>query len=100
MGSKIYSIAEIKQLFEKIADKYEIEEAYLFGSYARGDATAESDIDIFIKEGKKIQTLLQLCGFRLEVQDALNKEIDVVVEDSDNTSFEKSIKKELLKIYG
>jgi predicted nucleotidyltransferase len=99
MNRKIYSIDEIKRRFEKIADKYEIEEAYLFGSYARGDATSKSDVDIFIREGK-IRTLLQLCGFRLDVQDALNKNIDVVVEDSANAGLERNIKKELLKIYG
>jgi len=82
-----------------VAKKYEIEEAYLFGSYARGDATKKSDVDIFVKEGK-IQTLLQLCGFRLDIRDALKKEIDVVLEDDTNTELEKNIKKDLLKIYG
>jgi len=99
MNYKIYTIDEIKKRFEKVAKKYEIEEAYLFGSYARGDATKKSDVDIFIKEGK-IQSLLQLCGFRLDVQDALKKEIDIVLEDGANTELEKNIGKDLLKIYG
>jgi uncharacterized protein len=99
MNYKVYTTAEIKARFEKIAAKYGIEEAYLFGSYARGDATKKSDVDIFVKEGK-IQTLLQLCGFRLDVQDALKKKIDIVLEGGTNTEFEKSIGKELLKIYG
>jgi len=99
MNYKVYTIAEIKKRFEKVAAKYEIEEAYLFGSYARGDATKKSDVDIFVKEGK-IQTLLQLCGFRLDVQDALKKNIDIVLEDGTNTEFEKNIGGELLKIYG
>jgi predicted nucleotidyltransferase len=99
MNSIIYTVDEIKRRFEGIASKYEIEEAYLFGSYARGEATPESDVDIFIREGK-IQTLLQLCGFRLDVQDALNKEVDIVVKNSENADLEKNIKKELLKIYG
>jgi uncharacterized protein len=99
MNYKIYTIDEIKERFEKIADKYGIEEAYLFGSYARGNATKKSDVDIFIKEGK-IQTLLQLCGFRLDVQDALKKEIDIVVDGGTKVEFERNIGKELLKIYG
>ena len=98
MNNKIYTVEEIKRRFEKVAQKYEIEEAYLFGSYARGSATKKSDVDIFIKEGK-IETLLQLCGFRLDVQDTLKKEIDIVVEGS-AADIEKNIGKELLKIYG
>ena len=50
-GNKcIVSINEIKSLCEKVfKEKYpEIECAYLFGSYARGGATAKSDIDILI----------------------------------------------------
>jgi len=99
MNYKVYTIDEIKERFESVAEKYGIEEAYLFGSYARGDATKKSDVDIFVKEGK-IQTLLQLCGFRLDVRDALKKEIDIVVDGGTNTEFERNIGKELLKIYG
>jgi len=98
MNYKIYTIDEIKRRFGKIARKYEIEEAYLFGSYARGNATKTSDVDIFIKEGK-IETLLQLCGFRLDVQDSLKKNIDIIVKGS-AAGIEKNIEKELLKIYG
>jgi predicted nucleotidyltransferase len=99
MNYKIYSVAEIKKRFEKVADKYGIDEAYLFGSYARGEATKKSDVDIFVKEGK-INTLLQLCGFRLALSDVLKKEVDIIVNDSGNPALEKSISKDFLKIYG
>ncbi|MDR0303918.1 MAG: nucleotidyltransferase domain-containing protein [Chitinispirillales bacterium] len=46
----------MKKRFEKVAKKYEIEEMYLFGSYARGDATKKSDVDFYIKVDK-IRTL-------------------------------------------
>ena len=47
--SKVYPINEIKLKIKDIMDNYGIEKAYLFGSYARGEATIDSDIDIMIK---------------------------------------------------
>jgi len=100
MNRKIYTVDEIKKRFENVARKYEINEAYLFGSYARGDATPKSDVDIYMKEGNKIRTLFQLSEFRLEVKDILQKEVDVVLENSSNPKFENGIREDLLKIYG
>jgi len=100
MNQEIYSVDEIKKRFESVARKYEINEAYLFGSYARGEATIQSDVDIYMKEGKKIRTLFQLSGFRLEVKDVLEKDVDIVLENNSNPKLENDIRKDLLKIYG
>ena len=100
MNNKIYSIDEIKERFEKVARKYEINEAYLFGSYARGDATKKSDVDFYI-HADKIRTLFQLAGFYTDVQNAMKKKIDVVTSDATiGEKFEREMKKELVKIYG
>ena len=47
--SKVYSINDIKLIIKDIMKNYGIEKAYLFGSYARDEATIDSDIDIMIK---------------------------------------------------
>ena len=41
----IYTFEEIKAITKPIFEKYQIKKAYLFGSYARGEATTESDIE-------------------------------------------------------
>ena len=46
MSVKKYTIEEIKTILEPIARKYGVERVYLFGSYARGDATENSDVDL------------------------------------------------------
>ena len=100
MNYKIYTIDEIKKRFEKVAKKYEVEEAYLFGSYARGDATKKSDVDFYIK-ADKIRTLLDLSGFWIDTQKAMKKDVDVITSDAKlEEKFEQEIKKELVKIYG
>ena len=44
----VFTIEEIKKRIEPIAKKYGLRAVYVFGSYARGEADAESDIDLLI----------------------------------------------------
>jgi predicted nucleotidyltransferase len=60
--NKPHSIEDIKNKITNIARQYGIQKAYLFGSYARGEAGFESDIDICIEKGK-LRTLFELSGF-------------------------------------
>ena len=64
----IYTVDEIKQRVEPVAKKYDIEKVYLFGSYARGDATEESDIDLRIDGDQKIRSLIDLSGLFLDFE--------------------------------
>ena len=52
MNNIIYTMDEIKRRFLPVTRKYDIAEAFLFGSYARGDATNTSDLDFYIRTGK------------------------------------------------
>ena len=66
-------LAQISTFFQ---DK-PVKKVYLFGSYADGDATEESDIDLLIESQKDFDYL----QFRLEVDglsDKLKKKIDIV----------------------
>ena len=51
INKKIYSLKEIKRIIKPILNKYGINDIYLFGSYARGEAKSNSDIDIFCDKG-------------------------------------------------
>ena len=48
MSDKIYTLDEIKSIAAPIARQYGVAAMYLFGSYARGEQNAESDIDILL----------------------------------------------------
>ncbi len=112
MSEKVYTIQEIKEMIYDILKKYEIEKAYIFGSYARGEANQQSDVDIMIKKGN-LKTLLQLSALAYEIEQTLKKQIDIVIEetytddikyDSETIKLAKNIfynevKKERLNIY-
>jgi len=99
MNSKIYSINEIKKRFEKVARKYEINEAYLFGSYARGEATQKSDVDFYIRADKVKG--FGWGGIWAETEKAMNKKIDLISSRAIiEKEFEEGMKKDFVKIYG
>lgn len=78
-----YSIEELKRIITPIARRYQIPAVYLFGSYARGQANENSDVDVLIeREGSAIKSLFDLGEFYNELNESLGKNIDVVTTDS------------------
>lgn len=61
-----------------IADKYELERVEIFGSYANGNATEQSDIDFLVKFKKDTPSIFKVAGLQYELQKALNISVDVV----------------------
>ena len=54
-----------------------IKRAAFFGSIVRGEMTDESDIDILVEfEGRK--SLLDLAGLKLDLEDALERRVDLL----------------------
>lgn len=59
-----------------------IEYAYLFGSCARGEETKDSDVDIMVDLDKtKPIGLFQYVTMKLDLQDLLHREVDLVESD-------------------
>lgn len=98
MNDKVYTIDEIKDIIKPIMQKYNVEEAYLFGSYARGEATPDSDID-FIIDFDEEATLLTLADVMTELEAAFGKEIDIVSHNSAPASFMFNILDEEILMY-
>jgi len=92
------SIKDIQQAVTPVAEKYGVKRVFLFGSYARGDNSDESDIDLRIDKGR-LRTLWELSGFHLDVQDSLDREVDVVTTPSLDEEFLHRIQGEEVLVY-
>lgn len=68
--NKIYAVNEISSIVAPILESFGVERAWVFGSYARGDATENSDIDLRI-EGGRIRGMFGLGRLYDELTQAL-----------------------------
>ncbi|MDR1082937.1 MAG: nucleotidyltransferase domain-containing protein [Coriobacteriales bacterium] len=95
----MHSIPEISRIVSPIARSYGINRLSVFGSYARGEATPESDIDFRILDRGSLRGLFQLSGFELALEDALKISVDVVTTDSLFEDIRKAVEREELVVY-
>ena len=93
-----YSIEDLRQIISPIALQYGVESVSLFGSYSKGSAGADSDVDLKIEKGS-VMSLFQLCGLRLDIEDALRVPVDLVTNDSSDRDFLDLIAKDEVLLY-
>ena len=75
----IYSVEELKQRIAPVAEKYGLREVYLFGSYARNEATEQSDVDILIdRVGSNIRGMFEMGSLYEDLCACLGKNVDLV----------------------
>ncbi len=104
----VYTIDEIIARVMPVAEKYHLPAVYLFGSYARGTATEDSDIDLLVDtSGTSLKGLFALGALYEELQDALAKEIDLITVSSiqqeirmpSQAEFRDTVWKEKVELY-
>lgn len=78
----VYSFEEIADRVRPIAEKHKLRSVYLFGSYARGDADEESDIDLLVEPSDLTNSSWCYGGLYADFEDALEKEISMVTLDT------------------
>lgn len=99
MSYKMLTLSDIERIVKPLAEKYHISEVYVFGSYARNEATFDSDIDFLVFGGKDFK-LTSIFSFAEELRIIIKKEIDVfeISEVNHDSSFYKAIMKEKVKV--
>ena len=94
----IYTKEELTANIRVVAERYDIQEIYLFGSYADGIPTEESDVDLIVKYGDGCRGL-DCIQFMNDLEAHLGKEVDVLnieflpdfLNNADATTEEKRI---------
>lgn len=104
----IYTLDEIARRIRPVAERYRLRAVYVFGSYARGEAGEDSDVDLLVDtDGANLKTLFALGGLYSDLEDALEKELSLVTLDSleqpcrmeSDIYFRENVTRERRKIY-
>ena len=99
MNKQIFTFENITNLVTPIAKKYGVKEIYLFGSYARGEANENSDLDFLVFGGENFKLTL-IFALAEDLRKALQKDVDVfeINEINKDSSFYHTIMKERLLV--
>lgn len=95
----ILKVEDIKKMSSEIFDQYDVSFCYLFGSYAKGNATPTSDVDLLISCNVRG---LKFYGLVEKLREGLHKKVDLLDLNQLKGNFEltKEILKDGIKIYG
>ena len=86
------------KLHQFFSDK-PVKKAYLFGSYARNEAKNDSDIDILVELDYGQPIGMKFFGFQAELEDLLNRKVDLVTSDGLSKYVKPFIDKDKILIY-
>ena len=89
----------LKEIIEKNA-KGKVKKVYLFGSFARGEQTPKSDVDLRF-ETEDDFSLFNHSNIRLDLKEALHRDVDIITAEPEklDPAFLQSIRKDEICIY-
>lgn len=97
--TKIYSVDEIKTKIKEneefLKEKYHVRRFLLFGSYAKGVQTVNSDIDLLV-DFQKIIDMFELLELQEYLQKLFGKKVDLGTKKGLKSFVKKSILKEAI----
>ena len=97
-NNKVYTIDEIKNIVAPIAKAYGVQRVFLFGSYARGEATKNSDVDLRVDKGN-LRGMFALGALYSDLEDSLGKDLDLLTTGSLDQRFLDQIAGEEIVLY-
>jgi len=84
---------------EYLKETYGVEEIGVFGSFARGDNDANSDVDISIELNHKVPVgLFEFAGIQFYFEDLLGKKVDLVMKSGIKSLIRDNILSQLIII--
>ena len=94
------SLADISSAVSRVLARYDVREAYLFGSFARGEQTPNSDIDLRLVCGATM-TFGTLYELSLELEKELGRKVDIVTNPPEHMRppFRKNLEQDEVRLY-
>ena len=93
------TIEKIQEVVPRISKQYGLKSAYLFGSYAKSSATANSDVDLYVDLGD-VKDFRTYETMRLDIKNELGAEVDIVTTGGVKPKFFELIKNDRILLYG
>ena len=94
----VYTVDEIKKRCKPIAIKHGVNSLGLFGSYAKNNATEDSDLDVVMDDGK-VSSLIKYFSWINDLEEEFKCHVDLVSSSSYNKNFLKKNEKDVILIY-
>lgn len=99
MADKNQKIKELKEKIIPILKANDVVRSSVFGSFARGEDTPKSDIDLLV-ELKGAKGLFFFVGLKRKLEETLNRKVDLLTYDSIHHLLKDYIYKDEIQIYG
>jgi len=94
----VNSVQEIKEIILPILVNRGVLKAGLFGSYVRNEQKNNSDVDILVELNEDL-SLLDVASIKIELEEALHKEVDLVEYETIKPELKENILNEEVLIY-
>lgn len=94
------SPSDISTAVSCVLARYDVREAYLFGSFARGEQAPDSDIDLRLACGNTM-TFGTLYELSLELEKELGRKVDIVTNPPEHMrpAFRKNLEQDEVRLY-
>lgn len=79
---KVGTVSSIKKRSLPILKRHSVKRAAIFGSFARGESKANSDVDFLIEYKVKNKSLFDLVDLKNELEEILGRKVDIVTYSS------------------
>jgi uncharacterized protein len=94
------TLADISSTISRVLARYDVREAYLFGSFARGEQAPDSDIDLRLACGATM-TFGTLYELSLELEKEHGRKVDIVTNPPEHMrpAFRKNLEQDEVRLY-
>jgi hypothetical protein len=90
-------LAKLKELKPEVMARYKAKEIGLFGSFVRGEQSADSDIDVLV-DFEEEADLFDLVGLALRLEEELQRKVDVIPKRALRAELREAVLREVVAL--